>query len=94
DPKSSHDDGSNPSSDDEKKVDEDPRNESKCKDQEKKDNVNSLTLNVVGTNKDNELLFDLNMHALEDVSIFNFLSNDEDDEAVNTACYVQNSVSS
>nr|GEZ35631.1 putative ribonuclease H-like domain-containing protein [Tanacetum cinerariifolium] len=32
DPKSSHDDGSKPSSDDEKKVNEDPRKESKCKD--------------------------------------------------------------
>ncbi|GJT64422.1 ribonuclease H-like domain-containing protein [Tanacetum coccineum] len=32
DPKSSHDDGSKPSSDDGKKVDEDPRKESKCKD--------------------------------------------------------------
>nr|GEY12645.1 retrovirus-related Pol polyprotein from transposon TNT 1-94 [Tanacetum cinerariifolium] len=53
------------------------------------DNVNtvSLTVNVVGTNEVNvvdgkisiELLFDPNMPALEDVSIFNFLSDDEDD---------------
>ncbi|GKD48351.1 hypothetical protein Tco_1277327, partial [Tanacetum coccineum] len=49
-PKSSHDDGSKPSSGDGKKVDEDPRKESECKDprkeseckdQEKEDNVNS-----------------------------------------------------
>nr|GEV48518.1 ribonuclease H-like domain-containing protein [Tanacetum cinerariifolium] len=57
DPKSSHDDGSKPSSNDGKKVDEDPRNESECKDQEKEDNVNSLTVNAAGTNEDNELLF-------------------------------------
>ncbi|GKG28975.1 hypothetical protein Tco_0416340, partial [Tanacetum coccineum] len=41
DPKSSHDDGSKPSSDDGKKIDEDPRKESECKNQEKEDNVNS-----------------------------------------------------
>nr|GFD44482.1 hypothetical protein [Tanacetum cinerariifolium] len=33
DPKSSHDNGSKPASDDGKKVDEDPRKESECKDQ-------------------------------------------------------------
>nr|GEW89197.1 ribonuclease H-like domain-containing protein [Tanacetum cinerariifolium] len=38
DPKSSHDDGFKPSSDDGKKVDKDPRKESECKDQEKEDN--------------------------------------------------------
>ncbi|GJS16303.1 putative ribonuclease H-like domain-containing protein [Tanacetum coccineum] len=61
DPKSSHDDGFKPSSDDGKKVDKDPRKDSKCKDQEKKDNVNitnnvnivSSTINAVGTNKVN-----------------------------------------
>ncbi|GKA79925.1 ribonuclease H-like domain-containing protein, partial [Tanacetum coccineum] len=41
DPKSSHGDGSKPLSDDGKKVDEDPRKDSECNDQEKKDNVNS-----------------------------------------------------
>nr|GFC13575.1 ribonuclease H-like domain-containing protein [Tanacetum cinerariifolium] len=102
--KSSHDDGSKPLSDDGKKVDEDPRKESKCKDQEKEDNVNntnnvntagnvnivSLTVNVAGTNKVNavggiksiELPFDPKMHALEDDSIFDFSSDDEDDDAV------------
>nr|GEV07071.1 putative ribonuclease H-like domain-containing protein [Tanacetum cinerariifolium] len=79
DPKSSHDDGYKPSSDDGKKVDEDPRNESECKDQEKEDNVNSLTVNAVGTNEDNELSFDPNMPALKDVSIFNFSNDDKDD---------------
>nr|GFA60311.1 putative ribonuclease H-like domain-containing protein [Tanacetum cinerariifolium] len=57
DPKSSQDNGFKPSSDDGKKVDEDPRNESKCKDQEKEDNVNSTnnvntvssTINVAAT---------------------------------------------
>ncbi|GJV45766.1 putative ribonuclease H-like domain-containing protein [Tanacetum coccineum] len=86
DPKSSHDDGSKPSSDDGKKVDEDPRKESECKDQEKEDNVNntnnvntvSSTVNAAGTNEVNavggktsiELPFDPNMPALEDYSIF------------------------
>ncbi|GJW63577.1 putative ribonuclease H-like domain-containing protein [Tanacetum coccineum] len=96
--KISYDDGSKPSSDDGKKVDEDPRKESECKDQEKKDNVNitnnvnnvSLTVNAADTNKVNvvggktsiELPLDLNMPALEDYSIFNFLRDDEDDSAV------------
>nr|GEX79629.1 hypothetical protein [Tanacetum cinerariifolium] len=85
-------------SDDAKKVDEDLRKESECKDQEKEDNVNSInnvnivssTINAAGTNGVNavggiissELPFDPNMPALEDVSIFNFLSNDEDDGAM------------
>nr|GEX28679.1 hypothetical protein [Tanacetum cinerariifolium] len=72
DPKSSHNDGSKPLSDDGKKVDEDPRNECECKDQEKEDNFNSSTVNVTGTNEDNELPFDLNMPSLEDVSTFDF----------------------
>ncbi|GKC18074.1 putative ribonuclease H-like domain-containing protein, partial [Tanacetum coccineum] len=98
DPKSSHDDGSKPSSDDGKKVDEDPRKDSKCKDQEKEYNVNrtnnvntvSSTVNAAGTNKVNvvggktsiELPFDPNMPALEDYSIFDFSRDDEDDGAV------------
>ncbi|GJU82529.1 retrovirus-related pol polyprotein from transposon TNT 1-94 [Tanacetum coccineum] len=41
DPKSSHNDGSKPSSDNGKKVDEDPRKDSECNDQEKEDNVNN-----------------------------------------------------
>nr|GEY40412.1 hypothetical protein [Tanacetum cinerariifolium] len=66
-PKSSHNDGSKPSSDDEKKVDEDLRKESERKYQEKEDNVNStknvnnvgnvntvsLTVNAAGTNEVN-----------------------------------------
>nr|GFC93004.1 retrovirus-related Pol polyprotein from transposon TNT 1-94 [Tanacetum cinerariifolium] len=79
-PKSSYNDGSKPSSDDEKKVDEDPRKENECNDQEMEDNVNntnnvnaaSSTVNAVGINEDNELPFDPNMPPLEDVSIFNF----------------------
>nr|GEV08652.1 hypothetical protein [Tanacetum cinerariifolium] len=90
DPKSSHDDGSKPSSDNGKKVDEDSRNKCECNDQEKEDNVNitnnvntaSSTVNAAGTNEDNELPFNLNMPTLEDVSIFNFLSDDEDDGAM------------
>nr|GEY82222.1 hypothetical protein [Tanacetum cinerariifolium] len=85
--KSSHDDAFKPSSDNRKKVDENPRKETEYNDQEKKDNVNntnnvntvSSTVNAVGTN---ELPFDPNMHALEDVSIFNFFNDDEDDDIV------------
>nr|GEU28975.1 hypothetical protein [Tanacetum cinerariifolium] len=87
DPKSSHDDGSKPLRNDGKKVNEDPRKENKCNDQEKEDNVNntnnvntvSLTVNAADTNEDNELPFYPNMPALEDVSIFNFSNDDEDD---------------
>ncbi|GKA03058.1 retrovirus-related pol polyprotein from transposon TNT 1-94 [Tanacetum coccineum] len=98
DPKSSHNDGSKPSSHDGKKVDEDPRKDSECKDQEKEDNVNntnnvntvSSTINVDGTNEVNavggktriELPFDPNMHALKDFSIFDFTIDDEDDGVV------------
>ncbi|GJX44637.1 putative ribonuclease H-like domain-containing protein [Tanacetum coccineum] len=97
-PKSSHDVGSKPSSDNEKKDDEDPRKDSECKDQEKEDNVNntnnvntvSSTVNATGTNDVNvvggkisiELPFDPNMPALEDDSIFDFSRDDEDDGAV------------
>ncbi|GKC67488.1 hypothetical protein Tco_1100086, partial [Tanacetum coccineum] len=93
DPKSSHDDGSKPLSDDGKKVDEDPRKDSKCKDQEKEDNVNSTNnvnivsstvnaddtneVNAVGGKKSIELPFDPNMHDLEDYSIFDFSRDDE-----------------
>nr|GEU54263.1 hypothetical protein [Tanacetum cinerariifolium] len=67
--------------------DKDPSEGSECKDQEKDANTNStnnfntvsLTVNSVGLN---ELLFDPNMPALEDISIFNFLNNDEDDDAM------------
>ncbi|GKA19964.1 ribonuclease H-like domain-containing protein [Tanacetum coccineum] len=88
DPKSSHDDGSKPSSDDGKKVDEDPRKDSKCNNQEKEDNVNNTNnVNAASTNKVNvvggktsiKLLDDPNMLALEDISIFDFTRNDEDD---------------
>nr|GEZ31555.1 hypothetical protein [Tanacetum cinerariifolium] len=68
DPKSSFDDGFKPSSDDEKNVDEDPRQESECKDQEKENNA-------VG-----KLPFDPDILALEDVRTFNFSNEDEDDD--------------
>nr|GFD10441.1 hypothetical protein [Tanacetum cinerariifolium] len=88
--KSSHDDGSKALSNDGKKVDEDLRKENECNDQEKEDNVNntnnvntvSSTVNAAGTYEDNKLPFDPNMPALEDVSIFNFSSDDEDDGAM------------
>nr|GEX10972.1 retrovirus-related Pol polyprotein from transposon TNT 1-94 [Tanacetum cinerariifolium] len=48
------DDGFQPLSDDVKKVDEDPKQESECKDQEKEYNVNNTNnVNVVGTNEVN-----------------------------------------
>ncbi|GKF48624.1 hypothetical protein Tco_0141875, partial [Tanacetum coccineum] len=94
---SSYDDESKPSSDDGKKVDEDSRKDSECKDQEKEDNVNStnnvntvsltvnaasiIEANVVGGKTSIELPFDPNMHALEDDNIFDFLRDDEDDSA-------------
>nr|GEV20188.1 hypothetical protein [Tanacetum cinerariifolium] len=81
--KSSQDDGFKPSYDNGKKVDEDPKKENKFNDQEKEGNVNSTNnVNTCGTNKDNEFLFDPNMPALEDVSTFNFSSDDEDDGAM------------
>ncbi|GJW12036.1 putative ribonuclease H-like domain-containing protein, partial [Tanacetum coccineum] len=85
--KSSQDEGSKPSSDDEKKVDEDLRKDSKSIDQEKDVNVNSTNnVNAASTNEVNavggkisiELLDDLNMPALEDISIFD-LSIDKED---------------
>ncbi|GJZ02896.1 ribonuclease H-like domain-containing protein [Tanacetum coccineum] len=87
DPKSSQDDGSKPSSDDEKKVDEDPRKDSESIDQEKDDNVNSTNnvnaastneVNVVGGKTSIELPDDPNMHALEDISIFDLSRDNED----------------
>ncbi|GJY88369.1 ribonuclease H-like domain-containing protein [Tanacetum coccineum] len=50
--KSSHDVGSKPSSDNGKKLDEDPRKDSECNDQEKEDNVNiTNTVNAAGINE-------------------------------------------
>nr|GEU30895.1 uncharacterized mitochondrial protein AtMg00810-like [Tanacetum cinerariifolium] len=68
DPKNSHDDGLKPSSDDKKKVDEDP-----CKGNE---------FNVVSKNINIKLSFDPNMPALKDIGTFNFSNEDEDDDAV------------
>ncbi|GJZ55906.1 putative ribonuclease H-like domain-containing protein [Tanacetum coccineum] len=91
DPKSSHDDGSKPSSDDRKKVELNLRKNSKIDDQEKEDNVNrSNNVNAASTNEVNdvggktsiELPDDPNMSALEDCSIFDFIRNDEDDGVV------------
>nr|GEW58686.1 hypothetical protein [Tanacetum cinerariifolium] len=65
-PKSSQDDGFKPSSDDEKKVDEDSSNGSDCRDQDE--------------NITNELPFDPNMPALEDISTFHSSSDHEDDD--------------
>nr|GEV23078.1 reverse transcriptase domain-containing protein [Tanacetum cinerariifolium] len=87
--KSSQDHGFQPSSDDGNKVDEDPRQESECKDLENEDNViNTNNVNVagtngvnaVGTNINNKLLFDPEMPTLEDISIFNFSRDHEDDD--------------
>ncbi|GKC15025.1 ribonuclease H-like domain-containing protein [Tanacetum coccineum] len=86
DPKSSQDDGSQPSSDDEKKVNEDPRKDSESIDQEKDDNVNSTNnvnaasineVNAIGGKISIELPDDPNMHALEDISIFNLSRDNE-----------------
>ncbi|GJU17205.1 putative ribonuclease H-like domain-containing protein [Tanacetum coccineum] len=88
--KSSQDDGSKPSSDDEKKVDEDPRKDSESINQEKDDNVNNTNnanatstneVNVVGVKTSIELPNDPNMPALEDYSIFDLSSDDQDNGA-------------
>nr|GEV31886.1 reverse transcriptase domain-containing protein [Tanacetum cinerariifolium] len=74
DPKSSHDYGSKPSSDDGKKVDEDPRKNMNVK--TKRRNIMLTALTII------ELPFDLKIPSLEDDSLFNFASDDEDDGAV------------
>ncbi|GJS26251.1 hypothetical protein Tco_0486871 [Tanacetum coccineum] len=84
----SHDDGSKPSSDDGKQVDEDLRKESECNDQENEDNVNNTNnvnaadineVDVVGGKTSIEPLFDPNMPVLKDYSIFDFSRDNEDD---------------
>nr|GEX02846.1 putative ribonuclease H-like domain-containing protein [Tanacetum cinerariifolium] len=73
--KSSNDNGSKPSSDDIKKVDEDPIKVNERNDQEKEDNGNnnnnvntvSSTVNDAKTNEDNELPFDPKIPVLEDI---------------------------
>ncbi|GJV04783.1 putative ribonuclease H-like domain-containing protein [Tanacetum coccineum] len=61
DPKSSHDDGSKPSSDDGKKVDEDPRKYSECNDQEKEVNVNNYSIfDFSRNNEDDGAMADMN----------------------------------
>nr|GEX53923.1 hypothetical protein [Tanacetum cinerariifolium] len=89
DPKSSYVDGFKPSSDDEKKVDEDQSKGSECKDQEKQEHVNSTNnvnaastngVNDVGENISIELPFDPDMPALEDIGTFDFSNEDEDDD--------------
>ncbi|GKB83471.1 putative ribonuclease H-like domain-containing protein [Tanacetum coccineum] len=65
--KSSHDDGSKPSSDDGKKVDEDPRKDSECKDQEKEDNVNS-TNNVNTADNVNTVSSTVNAAGINEVN--------------------------
>ncbi|GJR26861.1 putative ribonuclease H-like domain-containing protein [Tanacetum coccineum] len=90
DPKSSHDDRSKPSSDDGKKVDEDLIKDSECNDQEKEDNVNNTNnvnaastneVNAIGAKRSIKLPDDPNMPALEDYSIFDSASDDQDDSA-------------
>ncbi|GJU07891.1 putative ribonuclease H-like domain-containing protein [Tanacetum coccineum] len=88
--KSSPDARFKPSRDDEKKVDEDPRKDSKRIDQEKDDDINSTNnvnaarmneVNAVGGKTSIELPDDPNMPALEDYSIFDLSSDDQDNGA-------------
>ncbi|GKF96568.1 hypothetical protein Tco_0292389, partial [Tanacetum coccineum] len=81
------DDGSKPSSDDEKKVDEDPIKDGESIHQEKDDNVNNTNnVNIASTNKVNaiggktsiEFLDDPNMPALEDIIIFDLSRYNKD----------------
>ncbi|GJS95426.1 putative ribonuclease H-like domain-containing protein [Tanacetum coccineum] len=90
-PKSSQNDaGFKPSSDGEKKINEDRRKESESNDQEKENNVNSTnTVNVASTNAVGaktsiELPDDLNMPELENYNIF------EDDEDVGAEADMNN----
>nr|GEZ16864.1 hypothetical protein [Tanacetum cinerariifolium] len=85
---SSQDDRSQPLNDDEKKVDEYPRQENECKDQEKEVNVNNTNnynatgineVNAVGANTNNELSFHLEMPKLKNINTFTFSNNDKDD---------------
>ncbi|GJY85800.1 ribonuclease H-like domain-containing protein [Tanacetum coccineum] len=87
---SSLDAGFKPSGDDEKKVDEDPKKDSESIDQQKDENVNSTNnVNAASTNEVNvfdaktsiEPPDDLNMPALEDYSIFDLSSDDQDNGA-------------
>nr|GEZ22972.1 retrovirus-related Pol polyprotein from transposon TNT 1-94 [Tanacetum cinerariifolium] len=91
DPKSSQDDEFQPSCDDGKKVDEDPRQESECKHQEKEDNVNNTNnvnaagtngVNTIGVNTNNELPFDPEMLALEDISTKWVFRNKKDERGI------------
>nr|GEY36955.1 uncharacterized mitochondrial protein AtMg00810-like [Tanacetum cinerariifolium] len=93
--KSSHDDGFQPSSDDEKKVDEDLRQESECKDQEKEDNVNNTNnVNAAGTNEvnavsaniNNELLFDPEMYRRGKIDKNLFIRRHKDDILLVQVC--------
>ncbi|GKA45527.1 putative ribonuclease H-like domain-containing protein [Tanacetum coccineum] len=86
--KSSHNAGFKPSGYDEKKVDEDPIKDSESIDQKKDDNINSNNnvnaasineVNAIGGKTSIELPDDPNMTALEDYSIFDLSSNDQDD---------------
>ncbi|GKC51402.1 putative ribonuclease H-like domain-containing protein [Tanacetum coccineum] len=85
DPKSFDDDVSKPISDDGKKVDEVPRKESECNDQEKEDNVNNTNnvnaadtheVNAAGGKTSIELPDDPDMPELEDYSIFEDAEDD------------------
>ncbi|GJT95165.1 putative ribonuclease H-like domain-containing protein [Tanacetum coccineum] len=84
-PKSSHDDRSKPSSDDEDLI-----KDSECNDQENEDNVNNTNnvnaastneVNAIGAKRSIKLPDDPNMPALEDYSIFDSASDDQDDSA-------------
>ncbi|GJX86102.1 ribonuclease H-like domain-containing protein [Tanacetum coccineum] len=97
DPKSSHNDGSKPSSDDGKKVDEDPKITYNAAEYQMgcyfvnkargcyTNNVNAASINevnAIGGKTSIELPFDPNMPALKDYNIFDFSRDDEDDGAV------------
>nr|GEX70859.1 hypothetical protein [Tanacetum cinerariifolium] len=84
---SSQDDGFRPLSDSRKKVNEDPSKGGECRDQKKDDNVNNTNnvnaastneVNTVSENISNQLPFDPEMPALEDINTFNFSSDHED----------------
>nr|GEU70747.1 hypothetical protein [Tanacetum cinerariifolium] len=90
-PKSPQDDGFKPSNDNGRKVDEDPRQESECQDQENEDNVNNTNnLNAARSNEVNaasgnasiKLPFDPKMPALEYISTKLVFKNKKDERGI------------
>ncbi|GJR55789.1 retrovirus-related pol polyprotein from transposon TNT 1-94 [Tanacetum coccineum] len=93
-PKSSQDDGFQPTNDGEKKVDKESSKEDECKDKGEEESTNntnrvntvssninassSSKVNTIGTNISIDLTYDPNMPELEEIGIFEDASDDEE----------------